>query len=121
MSPDIDDNRYAAVTAAATAQLAAYDAAAARLARQPVEARSKDGRLRVRAAAGAVIWVSMSEDILARYPVGALGDMVTRTVREAQRRAAEAYERGLAEVDLSAVAEVDRIMATMFEEIERQQ
>ena len=114
MSHGMDADRYAAVTAAGEAQLAGYAEAAERLAREPVEARSGDGRVRVRAAGGGnVVGLRLSDDVFSRYTVGALGEVVTRTVREAQERAAEAFRHRLAEVPTPAVAEADEIMAEL--------
>jgi DNA-binding protein YbaB len=114
MSHGMDAERYAAVTAAGEAQLAAYGEAAERLAREPVEARSRDGRVRVRAAgAGHVVGLRLSDDVFARYTAGALGEVVTRTVREAQERAAEAFRRRLAETPTPAVDEADQVMAEL--------
>jgi DNA-binding protein YbaB len=113
----MDAERYAAVSAAAEEQLAAFGGVAERLAKVQVEARSRDGRVRVRAAAGGeVTGLHLSDDALTRYPVGALGEVVTRTVREAQRRAEEAFQRGLAEVRMPAVAEADQIMQELAAE-----
>jgi hypothetical protein len=111
MTHFIDPEHAAAVSAAAEAQLAALDSAAGRLAKVPVEAHSRDRRIRVRATAGHVNGLILSEDALTRYTPGALGEVVTRTVREAQRRAEEAYQAGLGEIDLSAVTEANRIVA----------
>jgi hypothetical protein len=111
MTHFIDPEHAAAVSATAETQLAALDSAAGRLAKAPVEARSRDGRVRVRATAGNVNGLILSEDALTRYSPGTLGEVVTRTVREAQRRAAEAYQAGLDEMDLSAVSEANRIVA----------
>jgi DNA-binding protein YbaB len=111
MSHGMDNERYAAVSAAAQAQLAAYGEEAARLAAAQVEVRSRDGRVRVRAAAGGEITgLRLSDDALQRYPIGVLGEVVTRTLREAQRRAEEAFQRGLAEMPVAAVAEAGQIM-----------
>jgi DNA-binding protein YbaB len=110
----MDAERYAAVSAAGEAQLAEYGEAAERLAREPVEARSGDGRVRVRAAGGGhVVGLRLSDDVFSRYTVGALGEVVTRTVRAAQERAAEAFRQKLAEVPTPAVAEADEIMAEL--------
>ena len=117
MNRGMDAERYAAVSAAAEEQLAAFGAAAERLARTPVEARSPDGRIRVRAAAaGQVTGLRLSDDVLTRYTIGALGELITRTIREAQRRAEEAFGRDLAEVRLPAVAEAEQIMTELAAE-----
>lgn len=113
----MDAERYAAVTAAGLAQMAAYEKTAERLAQKAVEARSRDYRIRARAAAGGhVVGLRLSEDVLLHYTIGALSDVVTRTVREAQRRAADAFQRGLDDMDLSAAAEADQIVAELEEE-----
>lgn len=114
MSRGMDADRYAAVSAAVEAELAAFGATADRLAGRPAEAASRDGRVRVRAIAGGQLTgLRLSEDALARHSAGALGAIVTRTVREAQHRAAEAFGQALSEVRLPAVAEADRILAEL--------
>jgi len=121
MSRGMDAQRYAEVSAAAQAQLAAFGAAAERLARAQVEVRSRDGRIRVRAAAGGgVTGLHLSPDTLTRYTVGALGEVITRTVREAQRRAEEDFQRGVAEVRTPAVAEAEQITRELIAEGEQE-
>jgi DNA-binding protein YbaB len=114
MNRGMDAERYAAVSAAAAAELVGFGATAGRLARSAVETRSRDGRVRARAAGGGhVTGLHLSDDVLARYPVGALGDVIARTVRDAQRRAEEAFQQEMAEMTLPALAEVEQIMAEL--------
>ncbi|HEY7224462.1 MAG TPA: YbaB/EbfC family nucleoid-associated protein [Micromonosporaceae bacterium] len=71
-----------------------------RLARAEVMARSADGRVRVKATSGArVTALRLDDGVLRRYDTGALSDLITRTVRDAQMRAHDTYVEALEQLD----------------------
>src|SRR6185369_9014556 len=66
---------------------------AKRLAAVEIEASSPDRRVRVKVTAtGAITEFRLLDNVLRRYDTNALGELVTRTVREAQRKALQTYE-----------------------------
>ena len=70
------------------------------LAQAEIDGRSADGRVRVKAtAAGRVTAVRLDDGVLRRYDTGALSDLITRTVRNAQLRAHRAYLEALNNLD----------------------
>ena len=94
---ELDPDRLEEVSRATAAALENVAAQAARLAAVEVEGTSTDRRVRVRVtAAGAITELRLQDNVLRRYDTAALGELVTRTIVEAQRRAREAYERELA-------------------------
>jgi DNA-binding protein YbaB len=65
-----------------------------------VEGRSEDERVRVRVTDGwRTISVRLRDDLFHRYPLEALNDLVTRTVREAQQRARAAFEQAVEQIE----------------------
>ena len=105
---DLDPERIEAVSRAAIAAVDGVTAEAGRLAAAETEATSSDRRVRVKVTAtGAITELRLLDNVLRRYDTNALGELVTRTIREAQRRARESYERELARLDPPEVARAD--------------
>lgn len=96
MNAAVNQSHYEELSRSTVAALAAYHEAADRLARTEVEGRSSDDRVVVRVTASGVNHVRLRKGALQRYTPAALSDAVTRTIRDAQRRAREAMERELA-------------------------
>lgn len=104
----LDPERIDAVSRATIDAVDAAVAAAGRFAAVESEAISPDRRVRVKVTAGgAITELRLLDNVLRRYDTNALGELVTRTVREAQRRARETFERELARLDPPEVAQAD--------------
>ena len=105
---ELDPDRIEAVSRATIAAVDGVTAEAGRLAAVETEATSADRRVRVKVTAtGAVTELRLLDNVLRRYDTNALGELVTRTIREAQRRASQAYERELARLEPPEVALAD--------------
>jgi DNA-binding protein YbaB len=105
---ELDPERIEAVSRATIAAVDGAVAAAGRLAAVETEAISPDRRVRVKVTAGGVITeLRLLDNVLRRYDTNALGELVTRTVREAQCRARETFERELARLDPPEMAQAD--------------
>jgi DNA-binding protein YbaB len=106
-----DEARYEEMSRSAIAALGAMEETARRLASVEVEGRSRDGRVMVRVtAAGAVTVVRLRPGTLRRYGHVALAEVVTRTLRAAQQRAREQYERALSAAVPEEVTECQRLV-----------
>lgn len=78
---------------------AALDERVRRLSDRQIVERSPDGRVHVRVRGdGALIGIRFDDDVLRRYDNAALAELVTRTVRGAQRRARTEYQRAVGEL-----------------------
>ena len=105
---ELDPERIDAVSRAAIAAVDGLVAAASRRAAAEVEGVSPDRRVRVKVtAAGEITEVRLLDNVLRRYDTAALGELVTRTIRAAQRQAREAYEGDLAKLEPPEVALAD--------------
>jgi DNA-binding protein YbaB len=103
-----DAERIEAVSRAAMAAVDEVSAAAVHSGATEVEGVSPDRRVRVKVTAtGAITELRLLDNVLRRYDTSALGELVTRTVREAQRKARQAYESELARLDVPEVAAAD--------------
>ena len=104
----MDENEQAHLARVAQDAIAAMDAftaTARRLAAVEATGRSADRRIEVRATAtGEITELRLLDNVLRRYDTAALGELVTRTIREAQRKARENYEAALAELTPSEIA-----------------
>jgi DNA-binding protein YbaB len=88
MSNDMSEAEAAAILAAES--LAALQEQAHRLMQRELVSVSPDERVAVRVnGAGQVTGVRLSDNVLRRYDNAALAELVTRTVKNAQRRARE--------------------------------
>src|SRR5262245_55103094 len=77
--------------------LDAMSAAAERLAEREVEGVSHDHRVVVSVTAtGRVTRLQLKDGVHRRYDTSALGELVTRTIRQAQAKAREAFDRDVA-------------------------
>lgn len=105
---ELDAERIEAVSRATIAAVDGLAAEAGRLGAVETEVSSPDRRVRVKVtAAGAITELRLLDNVLRRYDTNALGELVTRTIREAQRKARETYERELARLDPPEVARAD--------------
>jgi DNA-binding protein YbaB len=106
-----DQAHYERLAQAALTSMDAYEQTAKRLAAVPVTGRSRDGRVMVRVtAAGELVTFHLRAGTLRRYDSVALGEVVTRTLRETQERARARYEREMSERAPAEVAECERIV-----------
>ena len=99
--------RRAAAAMQSVAQLGAQ------LAAREVEERSADGRVVVRVTAGGSITeITLRNGALRRYDSAALGELVTKTLQSAQRRARADYQRAIIAAVPDEVAEATDIIAS---------
>jgi hypothetical protein len=97
--PDFDREGLAESLRQINEALAETSAQAARLAAAVVDGRSDDERIRVRVTDGwRTVSVRLSKDIFHTYDLAALGDVVTRTVRDTQHRARTAFEQAAEQI-----------------------
>jgi len=95
--------------------LAKYTATAQRLAAAEVEGLSADRRVQVRVTAGGTVTrVRLLDGVVRRYDTTALGEIVSRTIRETQRKARAAYEKELQKVLPPEVAESDAALQSIW-------
>jgi DNA-binding protein YbaB len=105
---ELDHERIEAISRATIAAVDGVAAEAGRLAAAETEATSPDRRIRVKVTGtGAITELRLLDNVLRRYDTNALGELITRTIREAQRRARETYERELATMEPPEVARAD--------------
>jgi DNA-binding protein YbaB len=103
---DLDPERVDDVARRTAEALDGVAAAAARLAAVEVEATSPDRRILVRVTAtGAITELKLRDNVLRRYDTSALGELVTRTIRDAQRKARDAFDREIATLEPPEVKE----------------
>ena len=104
----LDPDRVEEVSRATIAALDAVASAAARLAAVEVEGISQDRRVQVKVTAtGQIAEFRLRDNVLRRYDTAALGELVTRTIVDAQRRARAAYDSELARLTPPEVADSD--------------
>ena len=104
----LDPDRVEEVSRATIAALDGVAAAAARLAAVEVEGTSRDRRVQVKVTAtGLITELRLRDNVLRRYDTAALGELVTRTIVDAQRRARAAYEKELAALAPPEIADSD--------------
>jgi DNA-binding protein YbaB len=105
---ELDHERIEAISRATIAAVDGVAAEAGRLAAIETEAASPDRRVRVKVTAtGAITELRLLDNVLRRYDTNALGELITRTIREAQRKARETYERELTTMEPPEVARAD--------------
>ena len=86
--------------------LDAMAAAAQQLAEREVDATSSDRRVLVSVtASGRITRFKLTDGVHRRYDTSALGDLVTRTIRQAQSKARAAFDRDVAALTPPEVAE----------------
>jgi DNA-binding protein YbaB len=96
---ELDVARAEAISAATVAALQTYGDQLHQLALVEVTGSSPDGRVLVRAnGGGGLTGLQLRDGVLHRYDAAALSELVTRTVRETQRRAKEQYEHASAAI-----------------------
>jgi DNA-binding protein YbaB len=107
-----DADRHERLSRAATEAMEEFGEAAASLAGATVEGRTRDGWVVVKVdATGEIHQLTLRPEALARYSSAALGTVVTHTLRTAQLRAREAYERAVADLpEPPEIAESDRLL-----------
>ncbi|BCB76256.1 hypothetical protein GCM10022251_25400 [Phytohabitans flavus] len=107
-----DAERHEQLARAATSAMEEYGAGAARLASSTVEGRTRDGWVVVKVdGTGEVHQVTLRPEAVTRYSPSALGKVVTHTLRTAQLRAREAFEREVAKLsEPPALAESDELL-----------
>jgi DNA-binding protein YbaB len=97
--------------------LDAMAAAAQRLAEREVDGASPDRRVLVSVTAGGRITrLQLKEGVHRRYDTSALGELVTRTIRQAQTKAREAYQRDIAALTPPEVAESEAELHRIWRE-----
>jgi DNA-binding protein YbaB len=111
---DLDPDRLAEVARAAIEAMDALAGEATRLAAAETEGNSPDKRVQVRVTpAGRLVRIRLRDGVLRRYDSSQLSELVTRTVRDAQRRARAEYERAMAAIEApelaASEAELNRI------------
>jgi DNA-binding protein YbaB len=105
---ELDPDRIEAISRTTIAAVDDVVADAKRLAAVEIEASSPDRRVRVKVTAtGAITEFRLLDNVLRRYDTNALGELVTRTIREAQRKALQTYERELVTLEPPEVARAD--------------
>ncbi len=107
---DPEYSRYEQMSWAAVAAMQSLAEHATALAAREVEVASSDGRVLVRATAGAVTAITFRRGATRHYDSVTLGELVTRTVRAAQLRAREEYEREVQAAIPDEVGEVDQVI-----------
>lgn len=105
----LDPDRLEEISHAAVAALDAMSEAAQRLAAKEVDGTSPDKRVMVRVnATGRIIQLRLRDGVLQRYDSTALSELVTRTIRDTQVKAKEAYERAVEALVPPEVAESEQ-------------
>jgi hypothetical protein len=106
-----DQAHYERLSQAVLTAMDAFAQAANRLATVPVTGHSRDGRVIARVnAAGELVAFQLRAEALRWYDRAALGEVVTRTLRETQQRARARYERETSRIAPAEVAECERIL-----------
>ncbi len=104
--------RYDEIARSAAAAMQVVAQLGAQLASREVEERSADGRVIVRVtAAGTVTAITLRNGALRRYDSATLGELVTKTLITAQRRARAEYQSAIMDAVPDEVAEASRIIA----------
>jgi DNA-binding protein YbaB len=117
MTDDLDPERLERVARAAVEAMEVVAAEAARLATVEVDGHSQDRRVRVRVKpSGRIVHLRLRDGVLQRYDSSALSELVTRTIRDTQRRAREAYEQAVNALTPPEVAENDRELDRIWRE-----
>jgi len=97
--------------------LDAMAAAAQRLAEREVEGVSHDRRVVVAVtASGRITRLQLKDGVHRRYDTAALGELVTRTIRQAQAKARESYQRDVAALTPPEVAESEAELHRIWRE-----
>jgi DNA-binding protein YbaB len=111
------DMHHEDVSAAALAAMEDFERAAIRLAKVPVTGRSRDGRVVVQVnAAGELLAFQLRHGALQWYDSATLGDVVTRTLRQAQEQASGRYRQ---EVDALVPREIVECQHVVREALDR--
>ncbi len=101
----LDEERLERVSAATMQALAAVESRVHQLSTVELTGTSPDGRVMVRVTgAGRVTELWLRDGVLRRYDTSALGELLSRTIRDAQRRALADYDAavsGLAPPELA--------------------
>jgi len=105
------------VARAAADAMDAVAVEAARLASVEVEGLSSDRRVQVRVTpSGRITRLRLRDGVLQRYDSSALSELVTRTIRDTQRRARDAYQHAVRALTPPEVAENDRELDRIWRE-----
>jgi DNA-binding protein YbaB len=97
--------------------LDAMSAAAQRLAEREVEGVSHDRRVVAAVtASGRVTRLQLKDGVHRRYDTSALGELVTRTIQQAQASAREAFDRDVAALTPPEVAESEAELHRIWRE-----
>ncbi len=89
----LDEERLERVSAATTQALAGVEAEVARLSTVELTGTSRDGRVMVRVTGpGRVTELWLRDGVLHRNDTSSLGELLSRTIRDAQRRARADYD-----------------------------
>ena len=104
----LDPDRIDEVSRATIAALDRVASAAARLAAVEMEGISPDRRVQVKVTAtGLITEFRLRDNVFRGYDTAALGELVTRTIVDAQRRARAAYDQELAALTPPEIADSD--------------
>lgn len=110
-----DEVRLAEISGRAVAATEALAGTIADLAQAQVEGQSPDQRVRVRiTTAGHISLFQLRDGVLRRYDSGALSELVTRTVRDAQVKARTAFAASVAALEPPELAEADRALREIW-------
>ncbi len=111
----LDQSGFEDLARRTIAAIDAMAAAARQLAEAETEAHSPDRRVLVRVtASGTITDLRLRDGVLRRYDTAALGDVVTRTVRDAQQRARDTYLQQVAALTPPEVAECARTIERIW-------
>lgn len=114
---DQEHARYERMSQDTIAAMRDFDEVAGRLAAEELTERSPDGRVAVRVnAGGAVVSVAFRRGTLQRYGNATLGDIIARTIRAAQLRAREEFDRKVGAAVPAEVVECERLIRESIRE-----
>jgi len=113
----LDEERLGRVSAATIEALKAVQAQIAQLSTMEVTGASPDRRIMVRSTgAGQITELWLRDGALRSYDTAALGELLTRTVREAQQRARTAFDSAVAKLVPAEVAINDEELRNIWRE-----
>jgi YD repeat-containing protein len=113
----LDPNRLERVAQAAIDAVDGFTVEAQRLAAVEVDGSSPDKRIQIRVtASGRLVRFRLRDGVIQRYDSSALGELVTRTIRDTQRRARDGYQRAVAALEPPEVAASDQELERIWRE-----
>jgi DNA-binding protein YbaB len=116
-SNGIDHDRLEEMARATVEAMDAVADEAGRLAMVEVEGSSPDRRVLVRVnATGRILRLGLRDGVLRRYDTSALSELVTRTIRDTQRRARDDYERAVEALEPPEVAASEQELQRIWRE-----